>query len=307
MRVAVTGGTGFVGTAVVNELLRRGHGVRVVVRDPEKARSRFNHPVETASGDILDPASLGRALGGCQAIVHLVGIIVENRRQSFDAVHRQGTENVLAAAARAGAGRLIHMSAMGSSLTSPSEYGRTKAMGEEAVKKSSLDWTVFRPSVIFGPGDGFVTLLARIVRSSPLMIPVIGRGETKFMPVSVRDVARLFADALEKPAASRRSFEVGGSAVLTMNEIVREIAAALGRPRKPLVHLPVWYGRILATAMRVLPHPPLTHDQLSSLSVDNVGDTGPTLEIFGGTYLDFKPGIREYLRPRSRHDPMVGI
>lgn len=307
MKVAVTGATGFVGASVVNELLRRRHEIRVLARAPEAARSRFNHPVDVSPAEILDSSSLDRAFAGCEAVIHLVGIIVEDEGRTFDEIHRQGTENVLAAAQKAAVRKYVHMSAMGASLASPSEYGRTKAMAEEAVRRCRLDWTIFRPSVIFGPGDGFVTLLARIIRRSPLAIPVIGNGQTKLMPVSVRDVARLFADALEKSEASRGSFEAGGPDVLTLNEITREIAAALGKPGKPLIHLPLWYGSLLATAMKVLPHPPLTHDQLSSLAVDNVGDTGPTLEVFGGTFRDFKSGIREYVRPRSRHDPMVGI
>ena len=307
MKVVVTGGTGFVGTAAVNELQRRGHEVRVLVRRPEAAASRFNHPVEAVGGSILDAATLDRGFSGREAAVHLVGIIREEGGQTFDAVHRQGTENVLAASERAGVKKLVHMSALGSSLSSPSEYGRTKAMAEEAVRKSRMDWTILRPSIIFGPGDGFVTLLARIARLTPLVIPVIGRGETRFQPVSVLDVARVFADALEKTEAARKSFDLGGPDVWTMNAIVREIAAALGKPRKPLLHLPLWYARLLATAMRVLPHPPLTLDQLASLGVDNVGDTEPARAVFGGPFRSFGPGLREYVRPRSRHDPGIGI
>ena len=130
--------------------------------------------------------------------MHLVGIIHEKGDQTFDRVHREATENVLVAAQAAGAKRYLHMSAMGASEDSPSEYGRTKAAGEKAVRASSLDWTIFRPSIVFGPGDGFVSLLAPIVRSNPGFIPVIGPGTTKFQPVAISDVARLFADALEK-------------------------------------------------------------------------------------------------------------
>jgi NADH dehydrogenase len=307
MKVTITGATGFVGTAVVNELLRRRHGIRVLARRPEAAVSRFNHPVEVAAGDILEPAKLAAAFAGAEAVIHLVGIIVENEGHSFDEIHRQGAENVVRAAREASISRYLHMSAMGASPDSPSEYSRTKAGGEEAVKSSGLDWTIFRPSIIFGPGDGFASLLARIIRTAPFFVPVIGPGTTKFMPVSVRDVARLFADALEKPEASRRAFEVGGPEVFTLNEIYREISAALGKPGKRLVHLPLWYGRLLATLMAALPNPPLTRDQLRSLSVDNVGDTGPALAVFGGAFRDFKSGIREYIHPPYRRDPTVGI
>lgn len=311
MKVAVTGATGFVGGYVVNELLRRGHKVRVLVRGPE-SRSRFNLPVESAGGDVCDPASLDAFASGCDALVHLVGIIHEKAGRSFDQIHRQGTENVVVAASRAGVAKYVHMSAMGSSASSASEYGRTKAMGEEAVKRSKLDWTIFRPSIIFGPGDGFVSLLARIVRRKPGFIPVIGPGTVKFMPVSVRDVARLFADALEKPDASRRSFEVGGPGTFTLDEINREIASALGKSGKPIVHFPLWIGSFFAASMSlvprwILPEPLLTRDQLRSLSQDSVGDTSGTVAVFGPIERDFPTGIREYLRPPSRHDPTIGI
>ena len=307
MKIAVTGGTGFVGGYVVNELLRRGHAPIVIVRRPDEARSRFHRPVAAMAGSVADPAALEEAFAGRDAVVHLVGIIRESRGVSFDAVHRQGAENVVAAMRRTGVRRLLHMSAMGSSADAPSEYGRTKAAGEEAVRRSGLDATIFRPSIIFGPGDGFATLLAKIVRGNPGFVPVIGPGTVRFMPVSVREVARIFADALEKPATAGATFEVGGPETLTLNAIYRQVAAALGRPTKPLVHLPLWWGRLLATAMAVLPAPPLTRDQLRSLARDNVGDVSATAAAFGAPSARFGEGIREYIRPKARRDSTIGI
>ena len=307
MNITITGGTGFVGRSVVNELLRRRHTIRVLARRPDGARSRFNRPVDAVAGSIADPAALERAFAGADAVVHLVGIIRETGDQTFDAVHRQGTENVLAAAKKAGVGRLLHMSAMGSSLDAPSEYGRTKAAGEEAVRRSPLDWTIFRPSIIFGPGDGFVSLLAGIVRTNPGFVPVIGPGTTRFMPVSIREVARIFADAFEKPEASRNSFELGGPETLTFDEICRAIAEAVGKPDKPIVHLPLWWGRTLAVLMAILPEPPLTLDQLRSLGRDNVGDVSSTAAVFGAPAETLSAGMREYVRPNLRRDSLVGI
>jgi NADH dehydrogenase len=203
------------------------------------------------------------------------------------------------------------MSAMGASDDAPSEYGRTKAAGEKAVRDSDLEWTVFRPSIIFGPGDGFVSLLAPIVRGNPGFIPVIGSGTTRFQPVSIYDVTRVFADALEKPETRAKAFEVGGPEILTLNEIYREIAKAVGKPRKPMIHFPVWYGRLLASLFEALARrglfadPPLTGDQLRSLSRDNVGDTSETVAVFGGEWRRFAPGIREYLS-HGKHDPRSG-
>jgi len=312
MKILVTGGTGFVGTHVVNRLLHRGHAVAVLARDPRKARNRFNRPVEIAEGSVLDRDQVAAAAAGRDAVVHLVGVINEKGGQTFDRMHREATENVVAAAKSAGVRRYLHMSAMGSSDDSPSEYGRTKAAGEKAVRASGLDWTIFRPSIIFGQGDGFVSLLAPIVRMNPGFIPVIGPGTTKFQPVAIEDVARVFADALEKPEAIGRAFEVGGPDVLTLNDIYREIAAAVGKPGKPLLHLPLWYGRVLAGGFEwlarrgVFADPPLTRDQLKSLGRDNAADVSATVALFGGEWKRFRAGIREYLST-GRHDPRSGI
>ncbi len=312
MKVLVTGGTGFVGTHLVNRLLHRGHAVAVLARDSRKTRNRYNRPVETIPGDVLDPSTLFPAAAGRDAVVHLVGVIFEKGAQTFDRMHREAAENAVAAASAAGVSRYLHMSAMGSSEDSPSEYGRTKAAGEKAVRASKLSWTIFRPSVVFGLGDGFVSLLASLVAGNPGFVPVIGPGTTRFQPVAVEDVARVFADALEKPETSRRSFEIGGPDTLSLNDIYREIAAAVGKPRKPLVHFPVWYGRILASAFEtlaragVLKDPPLTRDQLRSLERDNAADLSETIAVFGGDWKRFRPGIRAYLSG-GRHDPRAGI
>ena len=312
MRVLVTGGTGFVGTHLVNRLLQRGHDVAVLTRDPRRTRNRYNRPVHANQGNVLDRESLAAAVADRDAVIHLVGIIYEDGAQTFDRLHREGAENVVAAAEQAGVSRYLHMSAMGASEDAPSEYGRTKAAGEKTVRSSRLSWTIVRPSVIFGPGDGFVSLLATIVRRNPVFIPVIGRGTTRFQPVSIYDVTRVFADALEKPGTAGKTYEVGGPDVLTLNDIYREIAAAVGKYGKPLIHFPLWYGRLLARGFETLARrgivdaPPLTRDQLRSLSRDNTGDIVPTLADFPGEWRRFAPGIREYLS-NGRHDPRHGI
>jgi uncharacterized protein YbjT (DUF2867 family) len=313
LKVLVTGGTGFVGTHLVNALCRRGHDVAVLARHPDGARNRFNRPVERVGGNVLDPPSLASALRGRDAVINLVGIIHEQGVQTFDRMHREAVGNVVTAMQPTDVRRLLHMSAMGASEDAPSEYGRSKAAGQRAIAASGLDWTIFRPSIVFGPGDGFVSLLAPIVRKNPLFIPVIGSGETRFQPVSVYDVARVFADALEKPETIRRTFEVGGPDVFTLNEIYREIATVVGKRRKPLVHLPLWWGRFLAGRFEALArggwiaHPPLTRDQLKSLSRDNVGDVSETVAVFDGEWREFRPGLREYLTGGMEHDPRSGF
>jgi len=311
MKILVTGGTGFVGTHIINRLLHGGHQVAVLARTASKTRNRYNRPVEAVAGDVLDRESLAAAAAGRDALIHLVGIIHEKGPQTFDRMHREAAENAVFAGESAGVRRYLHMSAMGSSEDAPSEYARTKAAGERAVRASGLAWTIFRPSIIYGPGDGFVNLLAPIVRNNPGFIPVIGPGTTRLQPVSVYDVARVFADSLEKAEARGRSYEVGGPEALTLNEMYREIAAAVGKPGKPLLHFPLWYGRLLASGFEalarrgILESPPLTRDQLRSLSVDNTGDVSQTVADFPGELRRFGPGIREYLS-HGRHDPRSG-
>ena len=312
MKVLVTGGTGFVGTHLVNRLLHKGHAVTVLARDPRKTRNRYNRQVETAAGDVLDRESVEKAAAGHDAVIHLVGIIVEKGPRTFDRMHREATENVVAAVKAAGVRRYLHMSAMGSSEDAPSEYSRTKAAGEKAVRASSLAWTIFRPSIIFGYGDGFVGLLAPLVRGNPGFIPVIGNGQNRFQPVAVEDVARVFVDALEKPETVGQTYEVGGPESLTFDQIYREIAAAVGKPGKRLVHFPVWYGRLLARGFEFLARrgvfadPPLTRDQLRSMERDNVADVSATVAAFAGDWKRFGPGIRAYIS-NGRHDPIAGI
>jgi uncharacterized protein YbjT (DUF2867 family) len=313
VKVLVTGGTGFVGTHMVNHLLRQGHTVAVLARDPESTQNRYNRVVETRVGNVLDAASLSATCREADAVVHLVGIIVEKGEQTFDRMHRVATENVVAAMKEAGVRRLLHMSAMGASEDAPSEYGRTKAAGERAVRGSGLDATIFRPSIIFGRGDGFVSLLAPIVKRNPLFIPVIGNGQTRFMPVSVYDVARVFSDALEKPETIEKTFEVGGPDTFTFDELYREIAIAVGVPRKRLVHFPLWWGRFLASLFERtarwgwIDAPPLTRDQLKSLSRDNAADVSETVRVFGGEWRHLRPGLREYLHGAMKHDPRSGF
>jgi NADH dehydrogenase len=228
-------------------------------------------------------------------------------------MHREAVENVVAAMQGSGVRRLLHMSAVGAAEDSPSEYGRTKAAGERAVRESGLDWTIIRPSIVFGPGDGFVSLLAPIVQKNPLFIPVIGNGRTRFQPVSVYDVARVFGEALEKPETTGRTFELGGPDIFTLDEIYREIATVLGKRRKPLLHFPIWWGRFLARTFEWFARrgwidaPPLTRDQLKSLSRDNVADVSETVAVFDGEWREFRAGIREYLTGGMKHDPRSGF
>jgi len=196
-RVFVTGGTGFVGRAVVHAVRADTHIVRCLVRRGSERDLDGFESIERVEGDVLAPETLEAVMAGCDTVIHLVGIIREHpaRGITFERLHVTATRNVLEAAARTGVRRIVHMSALGARAGARSRYHQTKWRAEEAVRASGLQWTIFRPSIIYGRGDGFVTPLAKVVRRAPV-VPVIGTGDTRLQPVPVEHVAEAFAQAL---------------------------------------------------------------------------------------------------------------
>ncbi|MBI4247058.1 MAG: NAD(P)H-binding protein, partial [Candidatus Rokubacteria bacterium] len=213
---------------------------------------------------------------------------------SFELLHRQGTVNVVEAAVAAGIHRYLHMSALGTRPGAPSRYHQTKWAAEEAVRGSGLAWTIFRPSVIYGKGDGFVTLLARMVERLPA-VPVIGSGRHRLQPVPVEQVAEGFARALARPTAEKQTYEVGGARPLTMLELLDLIGRALGRSRVRKILVPLAVMRPLARVLHLLPGFPVTPDQLLMLEEDNVCDPAPFLSAFGLEPADPAVGIARML------------
>lgn len=295
-RVFVTGATGFVGRAVVQALRAHGHTVRCLVRRGSERDLRGLGAIERVEGDVLVRPGLEEDMAGCQAVIHLVGIIREqpSRGVTFAQVHTQGTNNVLAAAAAAGVRRFLHMSALGARPNARSRYHRTKWAAEEAVRASGLRWTIFRPSIIYGRGDQFITMLAYFVRRYP-MTPVIGSGRQRLQPVPVEDVAEGFARGLVTGAAEKQTYEVGGPDTVTMIELLDVIGAAVGRRRVRKLHMPLGLMRPLTRLLHRLPGFPVTPDQLLMLEEDNAGDPTPVYTTFGLTPMPLATGIRRML------------
>jgi uncharacterized protein YbjT (DUF2867 family) len=196
MKVLITGASGFVGRAVSEAVIREGHSVRRMARGIRLQDAG----TDWVKGSVLCPEDLRQALDGCDAVVHLVGIIGEVGDQTFERVHHEATLRVVEAALACGVRRMVHMSALGTRPNAISRYHQTKWAAEEVVRSSGLAWTVFRPSLIYGPGDGFVGLFTRMSRWSPVL-PVIGRGTSMLQPVAVECVAQAFARALASKAA----------------------------------------------------------------------------------------------------------
>jgi NADH dehydrogenase len=302
MKVLVTGGTGFVGKEVLRQLHAAGHYIRLLARDrtsPAAREAISRYATEVRTGDILEPSTLPPALQGVEAVIHLVGIIAENGRQTFENVHTRGTQNLIAASQIFGLKRFIHMSALGTRQNAASRYHQSKWAAEEALHRSAMQWTIFRPSVIYGPGDNFVNFFARMARTSPFL-PVMGDGHARLQPVAVEDVARCFVGALDEPRSVRVSFDVGGSELLTMPQILQIIQAVTGRKR-PIIHVPSGLARAMAGFLefyyRVMAKgaPPLNRDQLLMLQEDNVGDCQWTAEMFELRQFPFSVGIARFL------------
>jgi NADH dehydrogenase len=293
-RVFISGGTGFVGASLPTALA--GRPIRLLVRDRSKHASRASVDVELVEGDVTRPEALTDALTGCEAVISLAAIIEETGGATFDSVIRQGNVNLVEAAKRAGIKRFLLMSAMGVRHDPTFPYFDAKWQAEEAVKASGIPWTIFRPSVIFGPGDGFVNTLADLVRKAPI-VPVVGSGQTKFQPVFVDEVAASFARALDDPATVGQTFELGGPEIFTYEQLLDVIAAKVGKRRRK-VHMPVGLMKAVVKLAKPLPkalRPPVTEEQLRMLAVDSRTDDSATARLIGRAPLRLADGI-DYLK-----------
>lgn len=304
--VTLFGGTGFVGRYVAQMLAHRGWRIIVAARHPDRAL-----PLKTAGAvgqvvpvfaDIRDDASVAAAVAGADAVVNLVGILFERGKQRFDSVHGEAAGRVARAAAAAGATRFVQVSAIGASAESPSSYARTKAAGEAAVRAAFPGASILRPSVIFGPEDGFFNLFANLARTAPFL-PLFGGGTTKFQPVYVQDVAAAIVACLEQDGTAGQTYELGGPRVYSFRELMQLTLQQTGR-KKRLVSVSWGLAAFEAKLLGLLPKPPLTSDQVVQLKIDNVVNPGvksladlgiqPTpAELILPSYLDrYRPGGR---------------
>jgi len=292
--VFVTGGTGFVGRSIIRRLLSRGERMRVLYRS-EQRRFIEDEKIEWVAGEIGSRKSLLRGVKGADAVIHLVGILVEPGGQTFQKLHVEGTQNVVEAMRQAGVRRLLHMSALGTRPDAASRYHQTKWQAEEIVRTAPLDATIFRPSLIFGQEDRSINLLAKIAAAAPA-IPILGSGESRLQPVWVEDVAESFVRLLHNPIAQGKRFELCGPRVYTFNELI-DLILRVKRISRPRIHLPVWALKApAALAERLFPHPPLTRDQLTMLQEDNICLENEAVEALGLSFKTAEEILPTYLK-----------
>jgi NADH dehydrogenase len=293
MNVLVTGGTGYVGSAMKALLNDQGHKVRLLVREGATRRRAWDDEIEVISGDILDTNTCLRACDGMDAVVHLVGIIREypSRGITFKNLHTSATLFIIDAAKRSGVRRFIHMSALGSGADAASTYHRTKFEAEQLVRDASLHWTIFRPSVIFSGGSEFIATLVDLVRKR--VVPLIGGGKGRLQPVALSDVCTCMTGALTMPETVGQTYELGGPEQLTFRQMVEAVSSAMGTPIKT-VDVPLWTVKPVVRLLERFPNFPLTMDQLAMLQEDNICDVSPYTRTFNITpqpFLEALPGL----------------
>jgi len=275
--LCIIGGSGFVGRALIGAAREKGYQVTVACRHPERARKLGVEGAKLAKADITNGRGLDEAVTGADCVINLVGLLYERGRQTFEAAHVRGTENIINACQRAGVKRYLHMSALGANTESESKYARTKAEAEDYVRTTKhLEWTIFRPSIIFGEGDSFFNKFKTMSALAPVF-PVI-EGNTRFQPVWVQDVARAFIESIQNRQTYGKTFELGGPMAYTFRELLELLLRVLSRNRL-LLPVPKPAAKIIATFGQFLPTPPLTPDQLILLGHDNIvqGEAFPAL------------------------------
>ena len=298
MKVLITGSTGFVGRGILTQLIDAGHEPVCLVRPGSESKLRLTgHPrISLVPGDLFDQQSLAVALQGCDAVIHLVGIIRENKAKgiTFPRIHVTGTHNLVEAAKQASIKRIIHMSALGARANAASPYHQTKYEAEQLVIKSGIPFTIFRPSVIFGPDDEFVNMLAGLVRLP--VTPVLGDGTYRLQPVSRQTVAEVFTEALSNSQAQDEIFEVGGPDQLRYTGLLDQIGRALQKEKVRKIHMPLSLMKPVINLMEGFSFFPITNTQLTMLLEENIcSDSEKLYRTFTAEKIPFYEGISTYL------------
>lgn len=297
MNIVVAGGTGFLGVAITEALVASGHSVTVASRSrPRRAGSSTSTSWRHA--DVTDAATLGEALEGAQVVVDAVqfpNMPVENASKgfTFENIDLRGTQRLVDAAVAAGASLFIGLSGVGASADAPYHWLRYKSQEEDYIRASGLPFVIFRPSWIYGPRDVSLNRFLGFSRWLPF-VPVIGDGKTRINPLFVGDLGAVVAAAIARPDVYGRTFEVGGPAVMTMDEVVRTALRVLGR-RRFLLHAPKAVMKLAGSVAAHLPGPPLTADAVEFITMDGVADNAAIEGALGPRLTPLRDGLATYL------------
>jgi NADH dehydrogenase len=272
LSICILGGTGFLGTRLTARLLKDNHRVTVLSRDRELHKHLLVLPgLMLENCNVYDEAQLSEHLRGKDVVVNLIGILNERwfGGAGFRRAHTELTRTLLLAARSANVGRLLQVSALGAAVDAPSQYLRSKGEAEKLIREqSALDWTIFQPSVMFGPGDTFLNRFARLLGAAPGVLP-LARPNARFQPVFVDDVVDAILRCLRGGASSRQTYQLGGPQIFTLREVVQLVAKVTGR-RRWIAGLPNALGRLEAAVFDFVPGRPFSSDNYKSLKVDSV-------------------------------------
>jgi len=298
MRIVVTGGTGFIGSAVVDRLLESGDDEVVVTSRDPAGRDTWPGRVERVQAFAGDALSLGRAFTRADVVVHAIQfpnhpVEDPSRGRTYMEVDGRGTQVAAMAARRVGVRRFVYLSGAGAGQGRPQPWFKAKELAEEAIRGTGMEHVILRPSWIYGPRDRSMNRFVAFCRYLPF-VPVIGDGKTPVYPIYVADVARAVAEGVRREDARDTLLDLGGPERLTMDEVVRTIQAVLGK-RRPLVHHPAGLMKLLVLPMQLLPEPILSPTAIDFVTQEVEMEPGPAMEYFGFPFRRLEDGLREYL------------
>jgi uncharacterized protein YbjT (DUF2867 family) len=303
-KIVVLGGAGFVGRCLVAKLDEAGYQVTVLTRRRERAKHLILLPnVQVEECYLPNTRALKDALKGCDAVINLVGILHEDSKSTFEAMHHQLPRRVAQICEELGIKRLLHMSALQANKYAPSQYLKSKATGEAGMNEFSkkLDITIFKPSVIFGRGDSFINLFANLVKFLPVIF--LAKPDAKFQPIWVEDVAQCFVHALENTATYGKIYELGGPQIYTLKELVQKVMDILGKQR-PIIGLNHTLSMAQGFALELMPIKLMSRDNIRSMQVDSVCAAPISIEL-GVLPTSLDTIVPEYLlnaNPRAAYD-----
>ncbi len=296
--ILVSGGTGFVGSAVVKELLRRDEPVAVLGREADKIRKRLGTSVEARAGDVRDPVTLAAAMQGIDIVINAVqfpGSPIERRRKgwTFEEIDLKGTRYQVDAAKAAGVRRFVYVSGVGAAKDADQHWFRYKWEAEKYLQDSGLEWSIIRPTWVFGPEDPSLNRFLGFAKLLPF-VPMFGDGNQPMQPVFIDDVGRVVADAALKPEAANTLFEIGGPEVMSMNDVIKTALDVLGK-KKLLLHQPVFVGKTIGVLASILPSPPLSADAIDFITHPAVADNSALMRVLKPQLTPLREGLKTYL------------
>ncbi len=298
--ILVTGGTGFLGSAIVKELLRRDQHVAVLGRDAGRIRERLGADVEAREGDVREPDTLLAAMRGIEVVVNAVqfpGSPIEDRHKgyTFEEIDLKGTRHQVDAAKQAGVRRFVYLSGVGAAREAGKHWFRYKWEAEEYLRRSGLEWVILRPTWVYGPEDVSLNRFLALGKRLPF-IPMFGDGKQDMQPVFIDDVARVTAGCALQPEAANQLFEIGGPEVMSMNDVVKAAVEAQGKKRA-ILHQPVAIGKLIGALPSIPPLPPLTPDAIDFITTPAVADNTHLIEVLHPALTPLRAGLSTYLAP----------